>query len=167
LALLVGLCNPAEAQEDNEIVLRPGTRTEERLAVLSQQSVAVSLRAPVSGEGATGTITDVYAGREVLQMALQEQGGVWRAQGSFESPGDHVLAVRLYQGERVWTASTDLKVLEPAPQNLPAGEAREELNFASSGGGKGGDVNGWWGIAAMLVVVAVVAGLSQVWKRKG
>ena len=53
----------------------------------------------------------------------------------------------------------------PAPARPGGDPVREALDFQVSGGSKGGDASGWWGIAAMLVIFLAVWFGSQGWRR--
>jgi len=111
-------------------------------------------------------VSATRGGREVWQYPLLHVGGLWTARAALTEAGPHVVSVRLYQGQRVWSAAADLSVLEPGRARPEADPVREVLDFQVSGGSKGGDASGWWGIAAMLALFLAVWFGSQGWRRR-
>ena len=83
-------------------------------------------------------------------------------------PYAYIATVRLFEKERVWAGASDLYALE----TLDAGEVKAgqtvtvPLELVVTEGKPGGDTNPLWGIAATLVLIAIVAFGAQLLRRK-
>ena len=116
----------------------------------------------------TATLNLTRAGRSVGEYAMRRDGADWTASLKLELPYAYIATVRLFEKQRVWAGAVDLYALE----TLDAGEVKAlqtvtaPLELVVTEGKPGGDTNPIWGIAATLVLIAIVAVGSQLIRRK-
>ena len=149
LLVLSGLAFAAPGR----LVLAPAAGGGDRAVVTAGQLVSLQVSGPELGSSAAALVTDANAGREVWQLPLQRAGGLWTAKVTLATPGPHVLTARLYDAGRVYAAAVDVQAVNEA---VPNTSAALDLDFMSSSGRKGWDVNGWWGVLAMLVMFIII-----------
>ena len=163
VVVLISVLAGALAQE-GRLVASPARALGDRVIVPAGARVAFRVEAPPLGAGAGGQIAATRGGREVWNLPLRREGDAWTAEQALPEAGPHVLTARLFEGDRTMVAAVDL---EATAASAPAGNAEVTLAFTSSSGRTGLDVSGWWGIAAMLVIVGLIAlGTSGVRLRR-
>ena len=116
----------------------------------------------------TATLNLTRAGRSVGEYAMRRDGVDWTASLKLELPYAYIATVRLFEKERVWAGASDLYVLETEDAGeVKAGEIiTMPLELVVTEGKPGGDTNPLWGIAATIVLIAIVAFGAQMLRRK-
>jgi hypothetical protein len=157
LTLFICALLSSAAAQSGQLTITPGATLEDRLTTVVGQRLEFRVRQD-RRELQTATLNLTRAGRVVSEYALRRDGDTWVTNLTLELPYAYVATVRLYEQERVWASAVDLTVLEreDAAQVKPTSSASSPLNFVVTEGKPGNDANPLWGIAAMLVLVALV-----------
>ena len=163
MALLLGSANA----ESGSLSLTPAATLERGTTVIVGQSLEFRLNTPVR-DLQTATLNLTRAGRSVGEYAMRRDGADWTASLKLQLPYAYVATVRLFEKERVWAGASDLYALETQDAGeVKAGQSvTMPLELVVTEGKPGGDTSPLWGIAATLVLIAIVAFGAQLLRRK-
>lgn len=102
----------------------------------------------------TVTLNITRGGRVMGEYAMRRVGEDYIATLPLELPYAHILTVRLYQANRVWSSALDFTVLESQDaKQIPSGSKYSKpLNFSVTEGKAGGDTNPIWGLVPLAVL---------------
>ena len=145
----------------------PAATLERGTTVIVGQRLEFRLQTEVT-DLQTATLNLTRAGRTVGEYAMRRDGADWTASLKLELPYAYIATVRLFEKERVWAGASDLYALE----TLDAGEVKAgqsvtmPLELVVTEGKPGGDTSPLWGIAATVVLIAIVALGAQMLRRK-
>lgn len=145
----------------------PAATLERGTTVVAGQRLAFRLKTEVR-ELQTATLNLARAGRSVGEYAMRRDGVDWTASLKLELPYAYIATVRLFEKERVWAGASDLYALETEDKGeVKAGQTvAMPLELVVTEGKPGGDTNPLWGIAATVVLIAIVAFGAQMLRRK-
>jgi hypothetical protein len=157
--LLIWACliGSSALAENVPLTLTPAKNLERGLTVVERQRLELRIK-PEIKELQTATVNITRGGRVQGEYGMRKIGDEWVANFALELPYAHILTVRLYEDKRVWAAAADLTALETADAQLipKNSSANANLEFSVTEGKPGGDVNPWWGIAALAVLGVIV-----------
>lgn len=160
---LLGVASAASGS----LSVTPAATLERGTTVVAGQRLEFRLQTEVR-DLQTATLNLTRAGRSVGEYAMRRDGVDWTASLKLELPYTYIATVRLFEKERVWAGASDLYALE----TLDAGEVKAgesvttPLELVVTEGKPGGDTNPLWGIAATVVLIAIVAFGAQMLRRK-
>ncbi len=145
----------------------PATTLERGTTVVMGQRLEFRLQTEVR-DLQTATLNLTRAGRSVGEYAMRRDGADWTASLKLELPYAYIATVRLFEKERVWAGASDLYALETldAAEVKPAQRVTMPLELVVTEGKPGGDTSPLWGIAATVVLIAIVAFAAQMLRRK-
>lgn len=160
---LLGVASAASGS----LEITPAATLERGVTVVVGQRIEFRLQTQV-GDLQTATLNLTRAGRSVGEYAMRRDGADWTASLKLELPYTYVATVRLFEKERVWAGASDLYVLElQDASEVKAGQSvTTPLELIVTEGKPGGDTSPLWGIAATLVLIAIVAFGAQMLRRK-
>ena len=153
--------------ESGSLSVIPAATLDRGATVVAGQRLEFRLKTEVR-ELQTATLNLTRAGRSVGEYAMRRDGADWTAALKLELPYAYIATVRLFEKERVWAGASDLYALEneDASQIKAAQSVTIPLELVVTEGKPGGDTSPIWGLAAMLVLVAIVAFSAQLLRRK-
>jgi hypothetical protein len=163
--VLLGLCWLASAislssvglAASGTLTLNPAAALDRGPTVVVGQKIQFRLESAIK-DAQTASLNLTRAGRVVGEYPMRRDGSAWVARIALDLPYAYVATLRLFEGKRVWAAATDLYALEAqdAREVKPGSGVSNPLEFTVTEGRAGGDANPWWGIAAILLLVAGV-----------
>lgn len=166
-AVLAALMLSSANAEFGSLSVTPAATLERGTTIVAGQRLEFRLTTPVR-DLQTATLNLTRAGRSVGEYAMRRDGVDWTASLKLELPYAYIATVRLFEKERVWAGASDLYALESQDAGeVKAGETVSmPLELIVTEGKPGGDTNPIWGIAATLVLIAIVAFGAQMLRRK-
>lgn len=157
----------AASAASGSLKVTPAATLERGTTVVAGQRLEFRLKTEVR-DLQTATLNLTRAGRSVGEYAMRRDGADWTAALKLELPYAYIATVRLFEKERVWAGASDLYALETldAGEVKPAQSVTMPLELVVTEGKPGGDTSPLWGIAATVVLIAIVAFGAQMLRRK-
>jgi hypothetical protein len=145
-----------------QLSVAPSLSDDRGLVVQAKTSLQARVTADLPGIS-HASLNVTRGGRALGDFPLTRQGNSWTTRLRLEFPGAHVLTVRLFEGNRIWSAATDLVGIESTiPKRSQSGS---DLEFVVTSGKAGGDVSPAFGLLALLVLIAIVVFGTQVFRK--
>ena len=145
-----------------QLNITPAINDDRGLVVQAKTRLVARVSADLPGIN-HASLNITRGGRALGDFPLTREGKFWIARLRLEFPGLHVLTVRLFEGSRIWSAATDLVGIESAIRGR--GENGSDLEFVVTTGKAGGDVSPAFALLALLVLIAIVAFGTQVFRK--
>ncbi len=157
----------AASAASGSLSITPAATLERGTTVVAGQRLEFRLQTEVS-DLQTATLNLTRAGRSVGEYAMRRDGADWTASLKLDLPYTYIATVRLFEKERVWAGASDLYALELQDAGeVKAGQGvTTPLELVVTEGKPGGDTSPLWGIAATVVLIAIVAFGAQLLRRK-
>ncbi|MFN3266008.1 MAG: hypothetical protein ACK41E_04125 [Deinococcales bacterium] len=152
LTLLLLLCSSVFAQEAN-LTVTPAADLERGLTAVQGQKLEFRIR-PGIPDLQTVTLNITRGGRVLGEYAMRREGEEYVASLVLELPNAHILTVRLFQAQRVWSSALDFTVLEPQDaKQIPGGSSyNKPLRFSVTEGKAGDDTSPIWGLVPLIIL---------------
>jgi hypothetical protein len=164
IVLLVFLLCSSSLAAPGKIEFMPGINDDRGLVVQAKTSIGASVTTDIAGIS-HASLNVTRGGRALGDFPLKRNGNVWSTNLKLEFPGSHILTVRLFEGDRIWSAASDLTGIESTVAKNAT--ASGDLEFLVTTGKAGGDASPVFALLALLGLIALVYfGTRAFGKRK-